>query len=245
MTMRATIEPCTACAGAMDDEEHAMTQLLLASLFFLLSHVLIPSARLRAALVNRLGEGRCLPGYSMLAAVALVWLIVAYRHAPAIPLWDLPGWIRPALAPIIFVSAILAVAGLTTRNSVIVRLEALFDRPEIVQGVLRITGNPFFWGVGLIAIAHLIIIGDVAILFAFGSAAFLGLAGASLFDAKKARRHRHAWQASAAVTSDIRSSRYGLRGARSDHGKWGLVWVSSWSRSACTRRCSVRVEARK
>jgi uncharacterized membrane protein len=180
-----------------------MSQLLLASLFFPLSHILIASTRLRAALVNRLGERRYSLGYSLLAALALVWLVVAYHHAPVIPLWNLPHWVRLALAPIILGSAILTVAGLTTANPVIVRSEALFDRPEIVQGILRITRNPFFWGVGLIAIAHMIIIGDVAALLAFGSAAFLGLAGAPLLDAKKARRHGRAWQAFAAVTSDI------------------------------------------
>jgi uncharacterized membrane protein len=180
-----------------------MTQLLIASLFLPLSHILIASTRLRAALVNQLGERRYLLGYSIFAALALVWLIVAYRHAPAIPLWDLPPWIRLALAPIIFVSAILTVAGLTTPNPVIVRAEALFDRPEIVQGIFRITRNPFFWGIGSIAFAHAIIIGDVAALLAFGSAAFLSIAGASLLDAKKARTHGRAWQAFAAVTSDI------------------------------------------
>src|SRR5262249_9012335 len=94
-------------------------------------------------------------------------------------------------------------AGLTTPNPVIVRSEALFDRPEIVRGVLRITRNPFFWGFGLLAAAHVIIIGDVAAMLAFGSVALLGIAGGGLLDAKKARKHGRAWEAFAAVTSDI------------------------------------------
>jgi uncharacterized membrane protein len=202
MTVRA-IKRSTASARAVCGEDHAMTQLLLASLFFPLTHIRIASTRLRAALINRHDERRYLLGYSVLAALALVWLIVAYRRAPATPLWDLPHWVRLAPAPIIFVSIILTVAGITTPDPVIVRSEALFDRPEIVQGILRITRNPFSRGIGLIAIAHVIMIGHIAVLLAFGSPAFLGFAGASLLDAKKARTHGRAWQAFAAVTSDI------------------------------------------
>jgi len=135
--------------------------------------------------------------------IALIWLTVAYRQAPVTPLWHTPHWVWLALAPIILLSAILAMAGLTTPNPVIVRSEALFNRPEIVRGVLRITRNPFFWGAGLLAAAHVIIIGDVAAMLAFGSVALLGIAGGGLLDAKKARKHGRAWEAFAAVTSDI------------------------------------------
>jgi hypothetical protein len=99
------------------------------------------------------------------------------------------------------VSSIFVVAGLTTPNPVIVRSENLFDRPDVIRGVLRITRNPFFWGVGLFAIAHVIIVGDVAEAIAFGSVAFLGLAGAPILDAKKARMHGASWDAFAADIS--------------------------------------------
>ncbi|SRR6266446_1580162 len=180
-----------------------MRQLLLASLLFPLSHVLIASTPFRAALVHRFGEKRYFLGYSALAAAALVWLIAAYRQAPAVPLWDAPRWFQHALAPIILTSIILMVGGLTTPNPVVVKSHKLFDRPEIVRGILRITRNPFFWGVGLTAVAHVIILGDVAALLGFGSAALLGLAGAPLLDAKKRRTHGRAWEAFAAATSDI------------------------------------------
>ena len=90
-------------------------------------------------LVNRLGERRYSIRYSLLAVIALIWLTVAYRQAPVTPLWHTPHRVWLALAPIILLSAILAMAGLTTPNPVIVRSEALFDRPEIVRGILRIT----------------------------------------------------------------------------------------------------------
>jgi uncharacterized membrane protein len=153
--------------------------------------------------VNLLGEKRYSLGYSLLSVAALVWLIIAYRSAPSLPLWDAPQWLDHALVPVIVVSSVLAVAGLTTPNPVIVGSGALFDRPNIVRGVLRVSRNPFFWGAGLLSIALLISLGDVAGMLTFGSIGFLGIAGASILDAKKARRHGRAWDAFAAVTSNL------------------------------------------
>jgi uncharacterized membrane protein len=180
-----------------------MVDLILASLFFPLSHLLISSTPLRAMSVTLLGEKRYSLGYSLLSVAALVWLIIAYRSAPSLPLWDAPQWLDLALVPVIVVSSVLAVAGLTTPNPVIVGSAALFDRPDIVRGVLRVSRNPFFWGAGLLSIARLISLGDVAGLLTFGSVGFLGIAGASILDAKKARQHGRAWDAFAAVTSNI------------------------------------------
>ena len=139
-----------------------MINLVVASLFLPLSHFLISSTPLRATLVNLFGERRYSLGYSLLAVAAVVWLVFAYRHAPVLPLWDAPQWLDLALIPVIIVSSILAVAGVTTPNPVIVRSEALFDRPDIVRGILRITRNAFFWGAGIFSITHIIILGDVA-----------------------------------------------------------------------------------
>jgi uncharacterized membrane protein len=139
----------------------------------------------------------------LLAIAALVWLIFAYRHAPVLPLWGAPWWLGLALSPVIVVSGILAVAGITTPNPVIVRSEALFDQPDSVEGILRVTRNAFFWGAGLFSIAHAIILGDVAALLLFGSIGLLGIAGAPILDAKKARKHGKAWNAFAEVTSNI------------------------------------------
>ena len=180
-----------------------MIDLILASLFFPLSHFLISSTSLRALLVNLIGERRYSLGYSLLAIAALVWLIFAYRHAPVLPLWGAPWWLSLALSPVIVFSGILAVAGITTPNPVIVRSEALFDQPDSVEGILRVTRNAFFWGAGLFSITHAIILGDVAALLLFGSIGLLGIAGAPILDAKKARKHGKAWNAFAEVTSNI------------------------------------------
>ena len=180
-----------------------MVDLVLASLFFPLSHFLISRTPLRAMAVNLLGEKRYVLGYSLLSVAALVWLFVAYRNAPAHQLWDAPRWLDLALVPVIVVSTVLAVAGVTTRNPVITGFGVLFRRPDIVRGVLRVSRNPFFWGVALFSIAYIIILGDVAALVTFGSLGSLGIAGTFILDAKKAREHGRAWDAFAASTSSI------------------------------------------
>ena len=180
-----------------------MRNLVLAALFLPLNHFLIASTPLRGALVRLLGERIYSSIYSLIALGAFVWLILAYREAPALPLWNAPGWLQFAVAPLILLASILVVAGLTTPNPVIVRSDRLLGNPDVVRGVLRISRNPFFWGAGIFAISHMFVIGDVAANLTFGSTAVLGLAGAPILDAKKARRHGEAWKAFAAATSDI------------------------------------------
>src|SRR5262249_11239030 len=53
--------------------------------------------------------------------------------------------------------------------------------------------NPFFWGTGLVSLARVILLGDVAAILAFGSVAFLGIIGSLVLDAKKACQHEEAW----------------------------------------------------
>jgi len=127
--------------------------------------------------------------YSVVAFLAFAWLILAYRQAPTVVLWTAPAWARAALAPVILLAVLLMVAGLTTPNPVIVGSKARFDRANIVQGVLRVTRNAFFWGMGLFAVAHVILTGHVSGVLAFGSVALLGIAGGPVLDAKKPRKH--------------------------------------------------------
>jgi uncharacterized membrane protein len=180
-----------------------MVWLVAASLFLLLSHFGIASSSLRATLARTLGERLYIRLYSVLTLAAFAWLILAYREAPTRVLWITPGLVRSAALLIVPLAFILIVAGLTTPNPTIVGAEKLFDRPDIVRGILRVTRNPFLWGVGLFAIAHVAATGDLASVLFFSALGALGFAGAPILDAKKARRHRAAWPAFAAATSNL------------------------------------------
>jgi uncharacterized membrane protein len=189
--------------GSAGAAAHAMTSLALAASFLLLSHFLIASTPLRGHLVRRLGEEHYLASYSALTLVAFVWLIVAYLRAPALVLWATPSWATALLLPFALLGSILIAAGLSTPNPVIVRQGRLFDQPGLVRGILRVSRNPFFWGAGVLSLAQVLMLGDVAALLAFGSIAFLGIIGSFALDAKKARQHREAWRAFAAATSNV------------------------------------------
>jgi uncharacterized membrane protein len=180
-----------------------MINLALAALFLPLSHFLIASTRLRGQLVHRFGEERYLATYSALTMVALVWLIVAYIRATTLALWATPTSVAAVLLPVALMGGILITAGITTPNPVIVRQGHLFDQADVVRGILRVSRNSFFWGAGLLALAQVIVLGDVAATFAFGSVAFLGIIGSFVLDAKKARRHGEGWRAFAATTSNV------------------------------------------
>jgi uncharacterized membrane protein len=180
-----------------------MSNLVLAALFLPLSHFGLSSSRLRALLVGKLGERRYLTLYQLITVAAFGWLITAYRSAPIHIVWITPGEVKLALLPVVLVAFLLVVAGLTTPNPTIVGAEELFARPNIVRGILRVTRNPFLWGVGLFALAHVAATGDLASVLLFGALGVLGLAGAPMLDAKKAQRHRAEWHAFAAATSNM------------------------------------------
>ena len=180
-----------------------MISLALAAMFLLLSHFVIASTRLRGLFVHRFGEQRYLAFYSTLTLVTFAWLIVAYLGAPTLILWATPPWLVVLLLPVSLVSSILMVAGLSTPSPVVVRQGRLFDQTDIVRGILRVSRNPFFWGAGLVSLAQMIVLGDVAASLAFGSIAFLGIIGSFVLDAKKARQYVEAWCAFAAATSNV------------------------------------------
>jgi uncharacterized membrane protein len=180
-----------------------MTMLFLAALFLPRSHFGISSTPLRPILVERIGERPYQGFYSLVSFAALAWLIVAYRHADVAVLWIAPGPVKLAALPVVLLAFLLVVVGLTTPNPTTVGAEALFDHPNVARGILRITRNPFLWGTVLWALAHIAVTGDLASLVFFGSIGALGLVGASLLDAKKARQHGERWKRFAADTSNL------------------------------------------
>jgi uncharacterized membrane protein len=180
-----------------------MTNLLLAALFLPASHFLVSSTSLRPVLIRAFGEQAYQTLYSLLAVGAFAWLITACVGAPNVEVWTPPVGLKIAAAAVDVAAMILIVAGLTTQNPVIVRSDRLFDDADVVRGILRVSRNSFFWGAGLLAAAHAASADNIAAMLAFGSVAFLGLAGGAIMDARKARAGGDRWRAFAAVTSNV------------------------------------------
>jgi len=180
-----------------------MAELALAALFLPISHFGISSTALRAWLIGRVGERAYLGLYSVVTIGAFFWLVHSYRLAETELLWIAPASIRWLAIVMVFVGVVLAVVGLTTPNPTVVGADALFDRPDVVHGVVRITRNPFLWGVGLWAVAHILVGGDSESILLFASVGSLGLVGAMLLDAKKAKQHPERWRSFSAATSSV------------------------------------------
>jgi len=180
-----------------------MTSLVFAALFLPVSHFGISSTSLRARFVTALGERGFQGLYSLVTVVAFAWLILAYRHAPLTILWVAPAAVKVTSLLLVSIAFVLVVVGVTTPNPTTVGAEGLFDRADAVRGILRVTRNPFLWGTGLWALAHIAATGDAASILFFSSIGSLGWVGAALLDHKKARQHGSRWERFASQTSSV------------------------------------------
>jgi uncharacterized membrane protein len=96
-------------------------------------------------------------------------------------------------------ASLLVVLGLTTSNPTSVAQEGRVAQPP--RGIVRVTRHPFFTGVGLWALVHLIGNGDVASLVFFATWAVIALAGTISIDRKRQRLLGATWGPFAAQTS--------------------------------------------
>ena len=120
-----------------------MTTLILAALFFVGTHLGLAGTPLRAAIVNRVGEGPYLIGYSILSLVAISWLADAYKVAPYVETWGQLYGLQTLALVLVLLAFLLVVVGLTTPSPTLVGAESLLAKDDVVKGILRITRHPF------------------------------------------------------------------------------------------------------
>lgn len=183
-----------------------MSNLVAASVFFLVIHLLIAGTGLRTRLVGAIGEGAYLGLFSLVSLGGIIWLSMAYTAAAAgeNPVY----WVAPAelmhAAPLVMLLAfVLLIVGLTTPNPTAVKAEALLDKPDAVKGILRITRHPFLWSAMIWAALHLAMNGDLASILFFGTFLVLAAFGTRSIDGKKRRALGEKWVGFAQATSNI------------------------------------------
>lgn len=168
--------------------------LFLATVLFVGGHFLLSSQPIRDPMVKWLGGQGFTLIYSVAMTGALLWMAMSYAAAPYLAVWNPPRamhWVPAVLMPI---SAILVVAGLTTRSPTAVGGEKLGLEPaDPAPGILRITRHPFLWGAAIWAVAHLAVNGDMASVVLFGGILILSLGGMRHIDQKRARAMGSAW----------------------------------------------------
>jgi uncharacterized membrane protein len=179
-----------------------MADLIAACAYFLLIHYGVSGTRLRDALTGKLGERPYRGLFSLASLIGIAWMIYAYRRAPLVPTWGLLLGFRPAAYVLVFIAFLFAVIGILTPSPTRVGMESRLD-PEMARGMVRITRHPFLWGVGLWAVTHLIVNGDVASLILFGALFVLAIGGPASIDAKRRRKFGERWQKFARATSSV------------------------------------------
>lgn len=184
-----------------------MLNLLAAAAFFIAIHLFVSGTRLRDGIIARIGQGPYMGLFVLASFAGLGWLGYGFSQARTEP-WNSVYWTvgdasRQMQLVLQLIAMLLIVPGLTTPNPTSVRQEGVLDRPDAIQGMLRISRHPFLWGVAIWAFGHLVVNGERASLVLFGSLLLLALFGTASIDAKRKRALGATWDAFAAQTSNI------------------------------------------
>jgi len=134
-----------------------MLLLALAVAFFAAVHLVPALPRLKAGLAARTGRAWG-PLYGIAATLGLVLIVLAFRAAPIVPVYDPPAWGRWVTLPVMAVA--FQFAGVFLFRG---RLRLILRYPLAIA--------VFIWGV-----AHLFANGDARALILFGGLAAYGLA---------------------------------------------------------------------
>lgn len=180
-----------------------MLNLTIAALFLLGTHLGIPSTSLRRELIGRVGERMYRALYSLLAVLALAWLVTAWRAAPHVPLWTAGAGLRDLTLGLMPLAFLLVVCAITAPNPTVMGQRPDPDAGAPATGIIRVTRHPFMWGVALWAVLHLLANGDEASVLFFGALSVLALAGTFLIDARRTRENAPGWGVFLQATSNL------------------------------------------
>ena len=159
------------------------------------THVGLATRQVRTALIRRLGEYGFLTLYSLIATATFAALVVGFADHR----WDGSPGFGLAAVPAIRVLCMLTIAAgvmlLVAALAAYARLPmALFDQPiRAPRGIEQITRHPFFVGVAMLALAHVLLASHLTGTVFFAGLAALSLAGARHQDVKLLARRGPAY----------------------------------------------------
>ncbi len=175
-----------------------LVSLVAASIALVGTHFAL-SHPLRAPLVARMGEGGFLGLYSLVAAACMVWMVFAFRAAPAADLGGSEtGWIT---ATIFTLPALVLFLGSLWKNPAQPNPGAARAITREPTGVFAVTRHPMMWGFALWAFAHIVIDWSWRSTIVGLAVLVLALVGAHLQDRKKRALMGAAWTEWEAKTS--------------------------------------------
>lgn len=183
-----------------------LTDLLAATVAFVLGHFLLSSRPLRTPLIQRLGPGGFRALYSVMVLAAFAWMLLAYGRAPYVELWLPPDWTRWVPIVLMPFAAILLVGGMTTPSPTAVGGEAMEERAgsrPVVQGFLTVTRHGFLCAAALWALSHLAANGDAASSILSGGILVLAVGGMLHIDRRRQETMAAAWGPIELTTSRV------------------------------------------
>ena len=186
-----------------------MTGFALSLAVFVLLHVGVSATGLRGRIVARIGEGPYRGLFSVASLALLAWMVMGFRAMRADPfdplnesLWWPAAWLHWPAVALVGVGFVLAVAGLLSPGPTLAGFERTLAQAEPARGALRITRNPFLWGVAFWAAGHLLANGERWAVMLFGALGAMVLFGTRSIDRKGAARDPEAWAKFEAATSN-------------------------------------------
>lgn len=196
--------------------------LLLANAAFVGSHFAM-SHPLRGPMVRVLGPGGFLGAYSLVSFALIAWVALAFKAAPPADLGGSgdAGWI---LATALTLPAMVLLAGSFAGNPALPDPTGKTTIPKEPKGMFRVTRHPMMWGIGLWAIAHVVLWWSTRTLITAGSMGVLALLGAHLQDRKKRALLGEAW-----ADWEARTSYWPQVGALLSVGwLWWVIGLALW-----------------
>ena len=196
----------------------AAASIALIGTHFALSHPL------RAPLVRAIGDGPFLGLYSLVAAACIMWMVLAFRAAPAADLGGATGEAGWIVSTVLTLPALVLFLGSLWKNPALPNPGAAATVTREPTGVFAVTRHPMMWGFALWALAHLVLWWSWRTVIVSSTILVLALIGAHLQDRKKRALLGAAWAQWEAKTSYLpRWRRLSAAGA----ALW-LVAVATW-----------------
>jgi len=172
----------------------------VAAVVFVGSHFLL-SHPLRGRLVRAIGEPAFLGVYSLVAAVTLGWMILAYLRAPlTTPLWSVGDGLWAIVTIVMLIASVLLLGSLI-RNPALPTGGRAGSFPEVAHGVFAVTRHPMMWALALGGLCHIAIFPVAKNIVVSVAIVLLALVGAALQDRKKEQLQLDQWLEWEAKTS--------------------------------------------
>lgn len=179
-----------------------MTLLWLAAIAFVGTHFLL-SHPLRAPMVRITGEAAFSGIYSLVAAITLAWIIIAYRSAPTdAPWWPVGNGLWALVSALMLIASVLLVGSLVG-NPALPKPGGVRAAPETARGVFAVTRHPMMWSFAIWGVAHILVYPITKTFIVTAAMIVLSLVGAALQDRKKAQLQPEVWSAWVRQTSYV------------------------------------------